>query len=68
MDAPPLLQIVRCRPKQDGVVIEEAAQSAIYASGIGGAEAIPPEMLRASRDRATDFQAAGTAGARRASP
>ena len=51
-----------------GVVIEEAAQSAIYASGIGGAEAIPPEMLLPSRDRATDFEAAGTVGARRASP
>jgi L-fuculose-phosphate aldolase len=47
-----------------GVVIEEAAQSAVYASGIGGAEAIPPEMLRASHDRAAAFNAAGTAGAR----
>ena len=51
-----------------GVVIEEAAQSAVYASGIGGAEAIPPEMLRASHDRAAAFQATGTVGTRRASP
>jgi L-fuculose-phosphate aldolase len=42
-----------------GVVIEEAAQSAIYAAGIGGAQVVPPEMLRASRDRATAFRAAG---------
>jgi L-ribulose-5-phosphate 4-epimerase len=42
-----------------GVVIEEAAQSAVYAAGIGGAQAIAPEMLRATRDRAAGFQAAG---------
>jgi len=42
-----------------GVLIEEAAQAAVYASGIGGARVVPPEMLRASRDRATAFQAAG---------
>jgi L-fuculose-phosphate aldolase len=43
-----------------GVIIEEAAQSAVYAAGIGGAQAISPEMLRASQDRAATFQAAGT--------
>ena len=43
-----------------GVVIEEAAQSAIYAAGIGGARAVPPEMLRATGERAAAFQAAGT--------
>ena len=42
-----------------GVIIEEAAQSAVYATGIGGARVIPAEMLRASHDRAAAFQAAG---------
>jgi L-ribulose-5-phosphate 4-epimerase len=45
---------------QVGVIIEEAAQSAIYAAGIGGARAISEDMLRASRDRAASFEAAGT--------
>jgi L-fuculose-phosphate aldolase len=42
-----------------GVVIEEAAQSAIYATGIGGPRPIPAEMLQASHDRAATFEAAG---------
>src|SRR5438309_8044220 len=42
-----------------GVIIEEAAQSAIYAAGIGGARTIPAEMLQASHDRAATFDAAG---------
>jgi L-fuculose-phosphate aldolase len=42
-----------------GVVIEEAAQSGVYAAGIGGAQVIDPGMLRASHDRAAAFQAAG---------
>lgn len=37
------------------VVLEEAAQSAIYAAGIGGATLIPPEMIEASFMRAADF-------------
>jgi L-fuculose-phosphate aldolase len=44
-----------------GVVIEEAAQAAIYAAGIGGPRVIPAEMLQASRDRAASFAAAGRA-------
>jgi L-ribulose-5-phosphate 4-epimerase len=42
-----------------GVVIEEAAQSAIFAAGVGGPRVIPPELLEASRDRARTFEAAG---------
>ncbi|MFZ0215704.1 MAG: class II aldolase/adducin family protein [Candidatus Dormiibacterota bacterium] len=44
---------------QLGVVIEEAAQAALLASGIGGPLPIPRQMLRASQDRAAAFQAAG---------
>ncbi|MBO0683535.1 MAG: class II aldolase/adducin family protein [Candidatus Dormibacteraeota bacterium] len=43
-----------------GVIVEEAAQSAIYAAGIGGAKAIPPELLHASQERAASFEATGT--------
>ena len=43
------------------VVLEEAAQAAIYASSIGGARSIPPEMVEASRVRAQDFVARGPA-------
>lgn len=45
------------------VVLEEAAQSAIYAAGIGGATVIPPEMVRASFARAADFSVRGSARA-----
>jgi len=45
------------------VVLEEAAQSAIYAAGIGGATVIPPEMIEASVVRASDFARRGTARA-----
>jgi len=48
------------------VVLEEAAQSAIYAGGIGGARPIPPHMIEASRVRAEDFVARGPARAHRA--
>jgi L-fuculose-phosphate aldolase len=46
------------------VLLEETAQSALYASGIGGATLIPPEMIHASHARAADFAARGTATAR----
>ena len=45
------------------VVLEEAAQSAIYAAGIGGATVIPPEMIQASVARAADFAVRGSARA-----
>jgi L-fuculose-phosphate aldolase len=45
---------------QTNVIVEEAAQAAIYAAGIGGAQAVPPELLHASHTRAADFAAKGT--------
>ena len=42
------------------VVLEEAAQSAIYAAGIGGATVIPPDMIEASFVRAADFAVRGS--------
>ena len=45
-----------------GVVVEEAAQAAIFAQGLGGPQAIEPELLRASFDRAAAFNAAGNVG------
>jgi len=42
------------------VVLEEAAQSAIYAAGIGGATVIPPDMIEASFVRAADFAIRGS--------
>lgn len=48
---------------QVGVVIEEAAQAAVYAGAVGGARAIAPEMLLASRHRAETFAAEGTRAA-----
>ncbi len=43
------------------VVLEETAQSAIYAGALGGAVPIPPHMIEASRLRAEDFVARGPA-------
>lgn len=45
------------------VVLEETAQSAIYAGAVGGARVIPPQMIEASRLRAEDFVARGPARA-----
>ncbi len=45
---------------QVNVIIEEAAQAAIYAGSIGGAKLVPPEMLHASKARAATFEAEGT--------
>jgi L-ribulose-5-phosphate 4-epimerase len=45
------------------VVLEEAAQAAIYAGAIGGARPIPQHMIEASRVRAEDFVARGPARA-----
>jgi L-fuculose-phosphate aldolase len=48
---------------QVNVVLEEAAQAAIYAGSLGGAKPIPPHMIEASRVRAEDFVARGPARA-----
>ncbi|MGH2517227.1 MAG: class II aldolase/adducin family protein [Ktedonobacterales bacterium] len=45
---------------QVNVIVEEAAQAAIYAGTIGGAKVVPPELLHASRERVVMFEAAGT--------
>jgi L-fuculose-phosphate aldolase len=44
---------------QMNVIVEEAAQAAIYAGSIGGARVVPPELLHASHERAATFEAAG---------
>lgn len=46
-----------------GGVIEEAAQAAINASGIGGAVEVPEDLRAAALQRAMAFDAAGTAKA-----
>jgi L-ribulose-5-phosphate 4-epimerase len=53
--APTAMQAV-----QTNVIVEEAAQAAIYASGIGGAWVVPPELLHTSHVRAATFDAQGT--------
>jgi L-ribulose-5-phosphate 4-epimerase len=45
---------------QMNVIVEEAAQAAIYASAVGGAKVVPPELLHASHERAATFEARGT--------
>ena len=45
---------------QTNVIVEEAAQAAIYAAGIGGAKVVAPELLHASHTRAATFAAQGT--------
>jgi L-fuculose-phosphate aldolase len=45
---------------QMNLIIEEAAQVAIYAGAIGGAKVVPPELLHASQERAAAFERAGT--------
>ncbi|HVD02281.1 MAG TPA: class II aldolase/adducin family protein [Candidatus Dormibacteraeota bacterium] len=42
-----------------GVVVEEAAQAAIYASAIGGPKVVPHELLHASLERHQHFAEAG---------
>jgi L-ribulose-5-phosphate 4-epimerase len=42
------------------LIVEEAAQMAIYAEVLGGAKAIPPEMLQAAVGRRDEFAGAGT--------
>lgn len=44
---------------QVGVLVEEAAQAAIYASGIGGPSVVPKELLHASQEHAAQFQTSG---------
>jgi L-fuculose-phosphate aldolase len=43
------------------VIVEEAAQAAIFAGPIGGPKVVPPDLLHASHDRAARFEARGTA-------
>jgi L-fuculose-phosphate aldolase len=45
---------------QVNVIVEEAAQAAIYAGSIGGAKLVPPELLHSSKARAEQFEAAGS--------
>jgi L-fuculose-phosphate aldolase len=49
---------------QLGVLIEEAAQSAILAGSIGGAKVVPAHLLHASLERHARFEEAGTTRAR----
>jgi len=42
------------------LIVEEAAQMAIYAEVLGGAKIIPPELLKASVGRRDEFARAGT--------
>jgi L-ribulose-5-phosphate 4-epimerase len=42
------------------VIVEEAAQAAIFAGSIGGPKVVPPELLHASHTRAASFEAKGT--------
>jgi L-ribulose-5-phosphate 4-epimerase len=44
---------------QVNVIVEEAAQAAIFAGAIGGATVVPPDLLRQSRARAEEFEARG---------
>ncbi|MFN8634656.1 MAG: class II aldolase/adducin family protein [Chloroflexota bacterium] len=44
---------------QTNVVIEEAAQVALWASSLGGPKVVPPELLHSSHERAAAFIAAG---------
>lgn len=48
---------------QLGVIIEEAAQSAILAGAIGGAKIVPAHLLHASQERHEQFEKAGTSRA-----
>jgi L-fuculose-phosphate aldolase len=45
---------------QMNIMVEEAAQVAIYAGAIGGVKVVPPELLHASQERAAGFERAGT--------
>jgi ribulose-5-phosphate 4-epimerase/fuculose-1-phosphate aldolase len=45
------------------LIVEEAAQMAIFAEVLGGAKNIPPEMLKATVDRRDEFARAGTQSA-----
>ena len=49
---------------QVNTIVEEAAQAAIYAGCIGGAQVVPPELLHSSKARAEQFEAAGAQRAR----
>jgi L-ribulose-5-phosphate 4-epimerase len=42
------------------LIVEEAAQMAIFAEVLGGAKNIPPEMLKATVGRRDEFTRAGT--------
>ena len=42
------------------LIVEEAAQMAIYAETLGGAKLIPPELRKATQERRDEFTRAGT--------
>lgn len=42
------------------VTVEEAAEICLYAYGLGGPKAIPPQMVQATNERAAGFAAAGS--------
>jgi len=42
------------------LIVEEAAQMAIYAEVLGGAKTIPPDLLKATVGRRDEFARAGT--------
>ena len=48
------------------LIVEEAAQMAIFAEVLGGAKLIPPELLKATVGRRDDFARAGTKRAEQA--
>ena len=45
---------------QMNIIIEEAAQSAIFAAGLGGPKVVPHDLLHAALERAEAFKAKGT--------
>ena len=45
---------------QMNIIVEEAAQAAIFAAGLGGPKVVPHDLLHASLERAEAFKAKGT--------
>jgi len=50
----------RAASERANLIVEEAAQMAIFAEVLGGAKNIPPEMLKATVGRRDEFARAGT--------
>jgi hypothetical protein len=42
------------------MTVEEAAEICLYAYGLGGPKLIPSHMVKATRERAAEFAAAGS--------